>query len=356
MSKAYLAPHAIADRITLQLSDFDDPTLEEPLRVNVTVETEGSVFEDFARRTYDLSDADVNWSKLSFRIQAELEPEEIDRVLPPTSDVARDAALIVSITCPSTKFRHGVVLEHVDEGNWRGSATLQRDDLKRTVLLKPLLVRRTKIPEESAATGVAIKSEAIIGRGAGAAIYIDAPSRLAKGALPIKWEDFTKSKNEWRRSNDADLFHLEPYGDNPTVFLNARYTQLRALLELSSRRGVDAALRDMAATLIAQTVWTQLAVVAFGAMGFDEETGMVELPTTGWKKDVIKRFLPSMFPAMGEDQQVKLLASQFHDPNGIESLISKVGTAVQQMVGSFKMVEDAIRALEHLPETWEISE
>jgi len=341
MSKARLAPYATSDGMDIELLDFDDPTQGS---VRIEPAASGGGFE-FSGRTYDFSHPELKWDKLSFRIRVSLDGDELKRILPRTSDPVKDTAVVVSLICPSTKFRHGVKLHPIEEGRWGGDAIVQRLDLKGTVQLRPTLVRTTSIPSgEGEGYGTWVR--AIIATGPPATMFVDPPIHVLHGAVDVEWEDFTQSSNPWRRNNDADVFNLEPHGESPRLYLNLRYKQLRPLLDTKARRGVDAGLRDLTATAIAQTVWVQLFMAAAGSLEFDQDTGESELPPSGWRRDLIQRFLPYLYPGMDPELQVRQLGQELHE-GGLEPLMAKVGTAAQQMVGTFKMIEAAIRAREN---------
>lgn len=347
-----LAPYAISERLELHLSGLDDPTSPEPLEFEEGPPEERGAFGDFVQRTYDATDPDREWEALSFKLHASLPEDELARILPPTSDPADDAALIVSLSCKSTKFRHGVRLDWAGEGSWHGAATLRRADVEGGIRLRPLLVRATAVPagEEDGSGANAQEPGMVIGMGYPVSLHVDEHRSIVDTPIDVKWDRFSRSSNDWRREHDSDVYHLEPHGEVPTLWVNEDIGGLRALLGSETDEGPEAALRDTTAVMIAQSVWIQLAVAAFAAVDFDESTGEAELPDGTWQRDVVTTLLPRMYPGNDEDEQLRLLASDFDDPAGVQTVMGRVGTAVQDLVRSYRYVEFALRAHETLQE------
>ncbi|CAN5346678.1 hypothetical protein BH24GEM3_BH24GEM3_07720 [soil metagenome] len=336
------APYPTSDRLSLSLSAFDDPTSPGQLE-----------FEGIQRKSeigieqsvYDVSDRD--WAKLTFRLETDLDPRELTRILPDTADPKSDAVVFVSLVCKSTKYRHGLRLRPSGEARWVGEAVVSRSDVKGTVQLHPMLVRTTRVPGKS---GVPHHPGMILATGDPVALYTDPPSRLIEGAIEVRWQDFAKSKNDWREQHSSDVFHLEPYRDAPVLYLNEGHAQFRQLLENDSKRGADAALRDVTAAMIAQTTWTQLAVAALGEIVYDEESGEAELPGASWERDLLVAFLPRMYPSVADEMQVRRAAADFNASTELPALMARIGSAVQDLVRTSKHVEGAIRAYDEMRE------
>jgi hypothetical protein len=332
------APYPTSDRISLALAAFDDPA--KPGEVDFDNVQRTSEFDPSGDLpVYDVSEK--KWDKLSFQLTAELATPELDRILG-DSGTAEDLQMIVTIVCKATKFRHGVVLLKSGEGRWVGDAALARNDVRGTVQVNPILVRSTSVP------GTGQQRGTMLATGETVAIYIDPPHRMIEGALEVRWDDFAQSGNDWRKTHPSDVFHLEPYGDAPVLYLNDGHVQMRQLLDNDSKRGADAALRDVTAALIAQTVWTQLAVIALASIDHDPESGNAELPPGGWQRDLLLAFLPRMYPGVADDLQARRAAADLDSVDGISGLMARVGSAVQDLVRTSKHVESAIRAYDSM--------
>lgn len=339
------APYPTSDRLSLSLSAFDDPT--RPGQVDFEgIQRESEIEMGKELPIYDVSGLD--WARLTFRLEADLDPRELTRILPDTADPKSNAVVLVSLVCKSTKYRHGLRLRPSGEARWVGDAVVSRSDVKGTVQLHPMLVRTTSVPGKR---GVDQRPGMILATGDPVALYTDPPNRLIEGAIEVRWQDFAKSKNDWREQHSSDVFHLEPYGAVPVLYLNEGHAQFRQLLDNNSKRGADAALRDVTAAMIAQTTWTQLAVAALGAIEYDEESGEAELPGASWQRDLLIAFLPRMYASIADEMQVRRAAEDFNDPaDGLPALMARVGSAVQDLVRTSKHVESAIRAYDEIRE------
>lgn len=351
MSKAVqLYPHAVSGALNLRLLDFDDPVTGGPVEVAEV----GGVSDDVddgggpARvGGYDVSAA-KGWRKLAFRLNVELPRNELHRVMPPTSSVDTDATMLVLMTCASTKFRHGVRLRHTRAGVWSGIAAIQRDDVKGLVTLRPQLVRATGIPATEELP-FATAAGALVAIGEPVNIYVDLESRagaLLQSTVVIGWEDFANSDHAWRREHPDDVFHLEPFGGEPHLFLNSRYAQLREIMESGAKRGPEAVLRDMTAAIIAQPVLLQLATVAITGLELDEDSGSVDVPS-GWRAHLLAGVLPRLYPEEpSEEDRLQRAAHEIRESDGAASLLARLGSVVQEMTSSYKTIEAAVRTYE----------
>jgi len=346
MPPVRLAPFAFSDGIQLSLSDFDDPVTGR----QVSAGTRGAVRgDDELPLTYDVS-ADPPWRKLTLGLTAKLPETELHRVIPPGRDPQKDASLVVSIVCPPTKYRQGVTLGAKLSGAWAGHVTLRREDLRGVVSLRPMLVLIPGPSQVPIETGYAHRRGSVIGRGDPLQLLVDAPALSPMQTLVVTvWEDFSSSENSWRREHSNSLFHLEPYSDRPRLFLNARYSELREILNSEAAKGGEAAVRDLTAALIADSVWVQLAVVAASAVTTGESDDSVGVSGAEWKRQLIENLLPGLYPdEPSAGERMRRLASDFQEGTGAASLVSRIGTVVQDMIATHRVIEAAVRAHEGL--------
>jgi hypothetical protein len=334
-------PYPISTRLETVLKDFDDPVTGKPITLRRSSDDAVDRGDDFTS-FYDITD--TGWRKLTFRAVVTLGHGELQRVLPATSDLARDVKLTVAVTCPTTKYRHGFVLTHGKDGAWSGYITLQSTDVDGRIFLRATLARGTEIPPSSQ-TPFAHRLGAVIGLGETITIYLKRRDSSFQGAIPITWEDFANSENEWRRTHAEDVYHLEPYSD-ASLYLNSRYSQLREILDSTAKRGQEATLRDLTGVMIAQPVLLQLTLSALGAVELDDETGDTSLPA-GWRGDLLQSVLPRVYPDVGDSEdRLRRAAQDLRESGGMASLISRLGSAVQETVANYKVVENAIRSYE----------
>jgi hypothetical protein len=353
MKAAALYPYEVSERLILRLSDFDDPSTGTPVSVrelNSARAANGEALDDGGPAAYDATKSD-QWKKLTFKLTVTLVDGELERILPPTSDVRNDTSLVVLITCPLTRYRRGIRLRQNSSGQWVGHATIQRDDVRGSLTLRPQLVRVSSIAE-TGELPYATREGALIALGELVPIYIDAlPPSLGSGlsaSVAMAWEDFANSDDPWRREHSDDVYHLEPFGPEPRLWLNSRYSQLRELLESAAKRGREAALRDMFGILVAQPVWLQLCMTAISALEVDEDSGGVSSPS-GWRGDLASMVLPRLYPEEPDpEERLRRAASESREADGSASLASRLGTVVQGLLTSYKTVELTLRTFENV--------
>jgi hypothetical protein len=344
MSKTVrLAPYPMSEALSLEFSEFDDPTTGNPVQVELIKPDPTLEFLEQAPLAYDASGSP--WTKLGFRVSATLPVSELEDITPAGTDIKRDLQLIVSVTCPSTKYRHAVMLSPKGPGRWLGAFSLQRRDVKNQVLFRPLLVRRTALPASSNSHH-AQRAAAIIAQGLARPIHVDPAIRDLRALVDVEWEDFAKSGNEWRRGHHTDLYHLELYADRPKLYLNSVNPQMRTLLESKQRTGVDAALRELLATVVAQSTWLPLAVAALAAIDYDETEGIATAPSSIWMDALLRVYLPQLYPHLSDDSQLREAAEDMKDPSSMQSLLGKLGSIVQGSTEAYRAAELALRARE----------
>jgi hypothetical protein len=345
MSGVRISPFAFSEGIQLALSDFDDPVGGRQL---IPVRRGAAGGDDDLAINYDVS-AEKLWRKLTLAVTAKISEAELRRIIPPTCDPKNDATLIVSVACPSTKYRHGATLTVRSLGVWTDHITLHRDDLQGAVILRPMLVLTPRSPQSEVDVGYADRRGLLIGRGEALQLLVDASALSPTQALVTTvWEDFSSSENAWRREHANSLFHLEPYSDRPRLLLNARYAELREILNSEAEKGAEAAVRDLTSALIAGNVWVQLAVVAASAATVEEDDS-VRVTGAEWKRLLLANLLPALYPdEPSAGERLRRLGADMHEGTGAESLVSRIGTVVQGMVATHRVVEAAVRAHEVL--------
>lgn len=342
----FLYPHAVSRFLDLRLLDPYDPSQEDLDLSRWFVRAEE---KDGMQLTIDLSREDIPpWRALRVGVEANLPASELVAILPPTSNPKDDTLLVVSVQCAATKFRQVIALAPQGEGRWKGGLLLQRADVRDAVRLRPRLVRRTKIPAPGDGSGVRFAHHrgAVIAEGRDLAIVIDESRKPLGGTLKMQWEDFRQGTNPWRKDHPADVFHLEPYGSEPILWLNSRYEKLRAALYSRTTYGADAAVRHLGNALLAQTVWTQLFIASLCGATKDEALGSVELPTETWKRGVLAKFLPRLYPELPEGDRLERALDDLRTPEQSGTLMSLLGTAAQEILPTYRLVEKAIVAAE----------
>lgn len=338
-------PYRISSDLELRASDPFDPTQED---LTFRWQVRGGP-EDGLSLTFDLSGPDIPWKQLHINLNATLSRTELEAVLPRGVDLDEAAAetrLLVSARCPAARYRHTVELEPRGIGSWTGGLHLRRDSVRNVVELHPVLVRRTHVPSgPGAQSEVALERGAVIAEGRAIRLIVDRSEPPLRGALNIQWEDFRESQHPWRQEHASDVYYLDLDGREPQVWLNSRYAALKAALHGREPHGPEAVVRHLANGLIAQAAWLQMAVAAVGAVEYDRDLGTLEV-RSGWAPAVLESLLPRLFPELTDDDRLKEAAARFHSPDQVSSLVSALGTLVQENLPTYKRIEDAIAAAE----------
>jgi hypothetical protein len=341
-----LYPHRVSQQLRLRLSSFDDLLSDEPVQVSgpSTRSKDQDGDEAVGLPSYSIISGAAEWRRLGFRIEVQLSPEQIQWVLPPGVSPSGATRMVALITCQPTKLRRAVHLIESTSGIWTGEAALLKEDVSQRVTFLPqlLLTRDLDVPANST---YAFQRASLIGIGEQVRLELATVPRSATSAVEVFWEDFESSSNVWRRANAEDVFNLS-IEDRPVVYLNSRYHELRDILESTSKRGSQAAQRELAAALIAHPVLVQLSSIALSAVRFDDSTQTSYKPG-GWQGDMLDTLLPSLYPGLPSmDAALRRVGEDAHDPFTAADLLARVGTCVQRMISTHETIETAIRAFE----------
>jgi len=283
------------------------------------------------------------WDKLELAITVTAPDASIRSALPEGSDPSENTALLLSVRCRATKVRDAVRANPEGDSRWSATVLLDRNTVHTTVQITPLLVRTTRAATRS--PGIASEYASLIGEGRPVRVMIDERDIPVGGSFKIVWEDFRDSLNRWRVDHADDIYHLDlTSAERPTLFLNSRYGALKAALHSGRSKGIDAVVRHLANGLIAQTVWMQLLMASVSGIRADSDTGIIEEPTSKWQSAVLRKFLAQMYPLEAADERLKKAAESQADVAGAQMFASLAGTAVQQQIKTFKLIEMAERA------------
>ncbi len=331
-------PYAISHELELRMLDRYDPQNEhrwEPVP--------GKEFD--SELVFNLAAQGGEWTQLRVAVEVTLAESELSRILPATADPVSDTILLVTVRCPRTLARSVVVLSSEEAGRWTGDVILHHSAVRGVVTLQPRLVRKTGIPDpKEVQPGMAEERHALIADGRHLKLIVDETEPPLSGALPIRWEDFRDSSNAWRAAHPSDIHYLDTSGHEPTVWLNSRYTSLKAALHSTTANGPEAILRHMGNALIAQSVWFQLFLASAAAVDRDPELGTVVGPS-GWRGATLDALLPKLFPEHAqEDERLEELSAQLTSEAQVGSLVTRLGSAIQENLPTHRRVEDAIAA------------
>jgi hypothetical protein len=312
-----LYPHRVSEKIALTLSSFEDALSERLVVVSGPPTSDTTTGYGPTGPVYSLTSGADSWKRLAFSIEARLPPEQLQWILPLGVDPLEVTRLVVLITCPSTKIRRGIHLKSSSTGIWKGEAVLSREDVSQRVFFTPqlLLTKDLKAPVATNG-GYASKRAALLGSGERVRLELNPSASVVTSSVEVLWEDFESSSNDWRRGHAHDVFDLS-IEDRPVVYLNSQYHELRDILESTSKRGPQAAQRELTAALIAHPVLVQLSSIALLAVEFDELTQTATMPS-GWQGDLLEILLPSLYPGLASTEAVLRRIAEDVDRQGPE--------------------------------------
>lgn len=341
-----LYPHRVSEQIALTLSSFEDALSERPIVVSGPPISSTATSYEATSPVYSLTTGADSWKRLAFSIEARLPPEQLQWILPPGVKPSEVTRLVVLITCPSTKVRRGIHLKSSSAGMWRGETVLSREDVGQRVLFTPQLLLTRDLEAPRITNGAyASKRAALLGSGERVRLELNPSSSVVTSSVEVLWEDFESSSNDWRRGHAHDVFGLS-IEDRPVVYLNSRYHELRDILESTSKRGPQAAQRELTAALIAHPVLIQLSSIALLAVEFDELTQTATMPS-GWRGDLLEVLLPSLYPGLASTEAaLRRIGEDTRDPFTVADLFARLGSCTQRMISTHEAVETAIRAFE----------
>ncbi|MFJ9924514.1 MULTISPECIES: hypothetical protein [Streptomyces] len=197
----------------------------------------------------------------------------------------QDVTCLAVLTEKATNSRSTARLRRAADGSMTGSITLSRASHIRRATLSLLVVATV---------------EGVPGRLVGSLEddwYVD-----LEEATPVRQReietvevDFRDGPHEWLRPYKESAWIVETSGDIPRVYLNTSAVEgLVQILHGSGGGPAECAVRDMAASQIAQDVWTAMFHTAAGNLDTDED-GTPVMPT-GWREAVLRAMLPHVFP------------------------------------------------------------
>jgi hypothetical protein len=225
-----------------------------------------------------------DWARIS--VQVKIPHDELQR----GTDIWHQVGCHVVLAERRTNCRVTVPLDCGDDGTYSGVVDLYRD--------RHLM--RAQIETVVTATVDGIPGR-IIGVSADAWI-VDLAARkpTRQRSLATVWTDFTAAENVSLTPFRDDPWMIDTGGVEPTVFLNAGFEGLRALL--SGAHG-DRAARDALQAQIAMEVWISLFNTAAASLTDDDETWPGD-----WQELVLRKLLPDLFPDKSLEDARKELA------------------------------------------------
>jgi hypothetical protein len=265
-------------------------------------------------------DAEV---ELGLRVLEHDDP--LGAVLPEHERSDPPLATIVAARSLGSRFRRSIPLRRAGDGEWIGTLSIRRRDAFGSIELEPLMVRTR--PGES--TEFAGHAGARLAWGPVVIAQLDDPPSSTGEHLEIKWDDFAKTANGWRREHRDALYLLDVDADTPVLWLNEAIPHFKSVAHSRGRRGRDMRVRNATFATIAAQVWTSLlsAVTINLARLTHEASDPVQAleSLAEWESRILNYWAPVLFPdAGGRDESIETmvqLAGSPEEQGGLQQLL-----------------------------------
>jgi len=251
-----------------------------------------------------------------------------------------DVQVVGVLDCRSTNHRLAVYLDpDVEVGTWSGAFDIDRGDWFGQATLITTIVA-TVNQYESRQAG---SSAPWVVR------FDDLPPREINNAMRVLWEDFAKPANNALSFlvEFADhLCFLRLDTDEPILYLNEGFTNLRALLdEKAGRPRAQRALRAQVLADIASSTWHAMFTAALESVEVDDD-GEPSPPPEGWQRNVLDALLPRLYPEISLDEARRDAWEARRDPHAAASLQERLLPTISQHVQQPKALRAALRSME----------
>jgi len=252
---------------------------------------------------WNLYQCGIDWTHVKVDLILSIEKvDEFKNAVLQSKDGA-ELMFVIQILCPATRYRNALTTAFGD-GCAEASLTFERGMVAGEIEIIPFVVLANDIV--GAPTGWAIKKASKVGTGFPVYINADEPANRPGGGIDVMWGEL----------NGEALYKLDipEYADadeKPVLYLNNRYTVLKAVVDDISRANNDRTrIRDALFAFIALDVWMQLAKSA--AMSATSDEADTEMPLyssilntlsrrIGYSKDDLKEaFLRNDIGLIGE--------------------------------------------------------
>lgn len=259
-----------------------------------------------------------NWDELELNFEVTITEEFYDAVVPSDKDGSH-ATLGIVYFCRSTILRDSSDTVTVDGGDtYELSVSLQKDNLRDTVVLKPALAR---LDSEGTDENYATNEGHRIAEGDPWAVEIDHVGSLGSLLQPREKEF---SQDDDFPSEDHLVF-IDFERTPPRIFINSDHDRVVACLNSDSNKGWEASAREVLYNHIESQIWPQLILEA--AAGISEDG---DGPEEEWKRAVIEKFRKPLYGKETDyGEAVVNLLEDTSSPERVRRLVQDIDDAVQ---------------------------
>ncbi len=326
MSIALFPYNGLQGTITLKVADVRLDGKEMPWQ---TIDGDASIVE--------LRNPDEHqWRTASITIELKGPAAELQARVDELSDVQAVAVL----DCRSTNHRLAIRLDPDDQlGTWSGTLDIERGDWFGQATLVTTIVATVS---QYKARQAGLSAPWIVR-------FDDLPPREINSAMRVLWENFAMPAHDemsFLAEFADDLCFLRLDSDEPILYLNQGFTNLRALLdEKPGRPQAQRVLRSQVLTDIASSAWHAMFTAALESVEVDDD-GELNSPPEGWQRNVLDTLLPRLYPEVSLAEARHDAWEARRDPNAAASLQERLLPTISQHVQQPKALRAALRGME----------
>ncbi len=259
-------------------------------------------------------------SEVTIRLHVLERGDPLETVFPEHERSDPPLKTLVAARSLGSRFRRSIDLARDGDGAWTGELNLAKHDVFGSIELEPVMIRT----EPGDCSGFAGHVGARVAWGPVVVAYLDDPPSSAGQHLEIKWDDFKKTSNSWRRDHEESLYLLDMNVEPPELWLNEAIPHFKNVAHSSGRRGREMRVRNATFAVIAAQVWTSLicavATNLARLMQGDPEPdpGQALESLSDWELRVVNHWSPLLFSET---------ASR---PEAVEKLVALVASPQEQ--------------------------
>lgn len=259
-------------------------------------------------------------SEVTIRLHVVERADPLKTVLPEHERSDPPLKTVVIARSLGSRFRRCIEMTKDGDGAWAGELSLAKRDVFGSIEFEPLMIRT----ESGDSSGFAGHVGARLAWGPVVVTHLDDPPSVAGQTLEIRWDDFEKTSNPWRKEHGQSLYLLDMNVDPPELWLNEAILHFKSVAHSSGRRGGHMRVRNATFAVIGVQVWTSLiAAVAMNLarlMQGDHESDPAQAleSLSDWESRVVNDWSPRLFPEAGSR------------PEAIEKLVTLAASPQEQ--------------------------
>lgn len=276
--------------------------------------------EAIDRERHLVSVDETPWEALEVDVELRVSAETLQQTLPP-ADRARGADAWILVRCEDTRMRHAERLgSPAGNGPLRGRIRLQREAVRGTIELRPVLARASSA--SNAKPGYASERGMRLAGGRPWEVRVERARPTQGKFIEVVYRSFREDPQ--LAPYAASIHWLDCESETPRLWINKDHPKITAIMDDRGTTGAKARMREVFFDLVSQAVWTQLFVRA--ATHIDEAGETVH----EWETSVLHQLLPDIYRRhRTHAQRVDELRREL-DEGEWTSLLQRLDTALQE--------------------------